>query len=82
MADETSHPEPIGAGAKDGEPPSGGGVLGGMRQEPDTNTDQDALEEADRAPRELSGQVEQARRRLLREYRDILRERPSRNDFT
>lgn len=53
---------------------------GAMRQEPDTNTDLDALDEADRACRELSGQIEQARRRLLREYRDILRERSVREN--
>jgi hypothetical protein len=53
-----------------------------MSQAPDTNADQDALEEADRASRELGGQVERARRRLLRDYRDILRERPSDSDFT
>jgi hypothetical protein len=47
-----------------------------MRQEPDITPDQKALEEADRAARELPGQVERARRRLLREYRDLLRERP------
>lgn len=48
---------------------------GAMRQEPDTNTDLDTLDEADRACRELGGQIEQARRRLLHAYRDILRER-------
>jgi len=46
-----------------------------MRQEPDTRSDQDALLEADRASRELRGQVERARRRLLRSYREILRQR-------
>lgn len=34
-------------------------------------------DEADRASREVGRQVERARRRLLREYRHILRERPS-----
>jgi hypothetical protein len=46
-----------------------------MRQEPDITPDKAALDEADRACRELGRQVEEARRRLLREYRDILRER-------
>jgi hypothetical protein len=46
-----------------------------MRQESDTRSSPEALEEADRASRELPGQVERARRRLLREYREILRER-------
>jgi hypothetical protein len=49
-----------------------------MRQEPDTSPHPaTAEEEAERASRELGGQIERARRRLLREYRDILRERPS-----
>jgi hypothetical protein len=51
-----------------------------MRQEPDTRPDREALEEADRACLELRGQVERARRRLLRKYRDILRRRPSWTD--
>jgi hypothetical protein len=46
-----------------------------MRQEPDTKRAKDLVEEADRASRELGGQVEQARLRLMRKYRDILRER-------
>ncbi len=51
-----------------------------MRQEPDTPTAHNALDEADRASRELSGQIERARLRLLREYRDILRERSLKKD--
>jgi hypothetical protein len=45
-----------------------------MRQELDISADQKALDEADRASREVRGQVERARRRLLREYRAIVRE--------
>lgn len=41
---------------------------------------QKASEEAERASRELPGQVERARLRLLREYRHILSERPLHKD--
>lgn len=52
-----------------------------MRQEPDIHSDPDRIEdEADRASREIKSQVARARRRLLRKYRDILRERPSWKD--
>jgi len=51
-----------------------------MRNEPDHRPDHDRLEEADRASRELPGQVERARRRLLRDYRKIMREPPSGHD--
>ena len=53
---------------------------GRMRQEPDTPLERNVLDEADRACRELGGQIEQARVRLLREYRDILRKRSARKD--
>jgi hypothetical protein len=55
-----------------------------MRQEPDSQAgilgDQEALDEADRASRELGGQIERARLRLLREYRAILRDGSVRED--
>lgn len=40
-----------------------------MRQEPDQQSNEDSAEEADRASRDLGGQIEKARR-VLREYRD------------
>ncbi len=50
-----------------------------MRPEPDIHPDHETLENADRALRELSDQIERARR-LLSEYRDVVRERVANED--
>ena len=50
-----------------------------MRPEPDIHPDSETLENADRALRELSDQIERARR-LLSEYRDVVRERIASED--